>query len=376
MCFIKKVLKSLILFLVSILLLLGAFYLVRLTHRYFNKYELKACDDIVLRTGSLCSLLNGMNFYYGNLHSHTFYSDGFGTPDLMFFWAKHIVGYDFYGITDHTEDISENEWEDTGKQANRVTEKGEFVALRGFEWSPGDEHMNVYNTDTYVASGVVSGLQDFYQWIKTHNGLAQFNHPIKNAFNGFSYSAIVGNNVFAIETGNKRHGNTSRTFLPLYQIALDHGWRVAPTNNQDNHFLPLYSHRTVVIAKSLTYADLFEAIKNRRVYSSDDPNMKVLFKLGEHWMGSVVAITEPSISLTIYIEDDEPVKKVEILSNNGKVVLKKEFNTHQVAWEPILAIHKETFFYLKITEQDILYDEILHKEQITVTAPIWITRKN
>jgi hypothetical protein len=38
----------------------------------------------------------------------------------------------------------------------------------------------------------------------------------------------------------------------------------------------------------------------------------------------------------------------------------------------INALETETFFYLRLTEQDTLFDEILHGEQITVTAPIWV----
>lgn len=35
----------------------------------------------------------------------------------------------------------------------------------------------------------------------------------------------------------------------------------------------------------------------------------------------------------------------------------------------------ETQFIHECTERDILYDDLLHREQVTVTAPIWITLK-
>src|SRR5215510_163157 len=39
--------------------------------------------------------------FFGNLHSHTSYSDGSGTPDEAYQHAREVAHLDFLAITDH-----------------------------------------------------------------------------------------------------------------------------------------------------------------------------------------------------------------------------------------------------------------------------------
>ena len=50
---------------------------------------------------AFAAALGGMNVYSGNLHSHTAYSDGTGTPAQVYQFAR-ASGLDFYAITDHS----------------------------------------------------------------------------------------------------------------------------------------------------------------------------------------------------------------------------------------------------------------------------------
>jgi histidinol phosphatase-like PHP family hydrolase len=369
----RKLIKCFGVCLLAVIGLVGVLYLTKRTYSYVMRSHLKKCAEIVVGKTTVCDLLDGMHFYEGHLHNHTAYSDGVGTPAQLLFWAKYLIGYDFYAITDHAKYLSVPEWEDTETQVNRFTEEGKFLALRGFEGEIGDTHINVYNTVNFLKP--VANWHDFDQWLVANHGLAQLNHPTAQSLDLFTEVTHVNEHFAMIETGNKRRGNISNKYLPVYQKALDQGWMVGPTTNHDTH-LPfrelVNSHRTVVIARSLTKNDILEAIKARRFYSSDDPNMKVIFKLEDHWMGSVVTMSGQAVPFTIYIEDDEPITTVEIVSKYGNVVLRKACHTSQVVWEPILPVTEDTFFYVKITEQDRLYDELSSQAQVTVTAPIWI----
>ena len=85
-----------------------------------------------------------MNIYFGNLHAHTSYSDGSGSPADGYRWAKDVAKMDFYAVTDHGEMLYGDEWENIGRQAKKFTLNGTFVALRGFEWSSVfDGHANI-----------------------------------------------------------------------------------------------------------------------------------------------------------------------------------------------------------------------------------------
>ena len=73
-------------------------------------------------------------------------------------------------------------------------------------------------------------------------------------------------------------GRTAWWTAEYYDLALDEGWHVAPTNNQNNHngqWGDASDARTVVLAKSLTEEALYAAMKDRRVYATQDSDLTI-----------------------------------------------------------------------------------------------------
>lgn len=336
-----------------------------------NFSESKNENDIRKST----NIKGDMNFYFGNLHSHTEYSDGKGKPSEVLGWAKNTIQYDFYAITDHAMFLSDWEWKDIGEQCNNFTENGKFVAIRGFEWTqPFRGHINVFNTPDYRHVWEEWSLGNFYNWIRDHNAIGQWNHPGGEMPGDFNRLKIYKDdhiaNMCAMETANKADGNNDAVFEYYFNKALDKGWKPAPAANQDNHSMSSNSHRTVIIARNLNRSELLDAMRKRRFYSSDDPNMKVIFKCQENWMGSSLKGSGP-VTFQVAVEDDEILSKIELISNGGKIVESKVFNSETVHWEPIVDIHGKQYFYLKIYEQNTLDDDDGNDIQITLSAPIW-----
>ncbi len=79
--------------------------------------------------------------YWGDLHSHTILSDGSGTPQHSFDFARYIACLDYVSVTDHGEDLSvwgfiPNWFFDILEDAaNEAYEPGQFVSLQGVEWT-------------------------------------------------------------------------------------------------------------------------------------------------------------------------------------------------------------------------------------------------
>ncbi len=325
----------------------------------------------------------GMRFWFGSLHGHTEFSDGAGTPAEAYAWARDTVGFDFFAVTDHGEQLSSVEWEETGKQADSFDSPGNFVALRGFEWShPEEGHVMVLGSEDYTGCKAETDLRSLYRWLDARGAVAQFNHPgdPEGCFDGFSAAPDVADEFCLLETGNKDEGINDGTYCPFYQAALDAGWRIAPAANQDNHRLSANSHRTVVVAPVLTREALFEAIKARRVYATDDPNMRVTFRLGEEWMGSVVSVSSQTVSFLVEVDDDEDIASLELITDKGRVAARLDLETGgggRVAWNPEVPVSGDCHFYLRVTERDGNGDDDSGKEfQAAVTAPIWLRTCN
>ncbi len=74
---------------------------------------------------------------WGDPHTHSQLSDGTGTPDHSFYYAKHIACLDFYALTDHAEIMLFTPWSLNilESSTNNWYEPNNFVTLHGIEWT-------------------------------------------------------------------------------------------------------------------------------------------------------------------------------------------------------------------------------------------------
>jgi len=320
-------------------------------------------------------LLNGQGIFFGNLHSHTRYSDGKGTPAEALTWARDF-GFDFYAITDHAELLTKWQWKDTEKQVNLFNKPGEFVAIRGFEWShPIRGHINVFNTSSSHGFFRYWSLRSFYKWIRSQNAIGMWNHPGRTAWPGdFNRLKIYDSrnipHMALMETGNGGNGNNSGLYEPYYILALDKGWKPGAANNLDNHSLGGNSHRTAVVAQELTRESILEAIRERKTYGTDDPNLKLIFSCDRGFMGEEIQY-QGAVRFQIEVWDDEPLEKIELVSNGGQVVATWESSgENSTYWNPEVQVTGKKFFYLRVSSVNYLEPDD-GPRQTAISSPIW-----
>lgn len=151
-----------------------------------------------------------------------------------------------------------------------------------------------------------------------------------------------------------------------YDLALDKGWHVAPTNNQNNHngqWGDASDARTVVLAKDLTEESLYAAMKDRRVYATQDSDLAIFYELNGAVMGSILPKSEEA-EITVFLSDptDEAIGNVEVVTDGGAVLVSEYVETpSQVLELPASSGH--SYYYLRITQPD---------GDVAVTAPVWM----
>ncbi|ACM22240.1 CehA/McbA family metallohydrolase [Thermotoga neapolitana] len=312
--------------------------------------------------------------YYGNLHSHTSYSDGSGTPDQAYEYAKNYL--DVLAITDHAYYFAQKI---NGKTkpyltklaAERHTEDGKFVALQGFEWTAGVGHINVYESLEWIDRNRESSLEGFYRWLVEHRKLAQFNHPISTfgTFDSFRYFPEADEYVNLIEVGN---GNWSSgdvinpEMYGNYILALNRGWHLGATVGQDNHkpnWGSANEARTGIVADALTYDSIMDALWKRHTFGSEDRNVRVLLKSGQHLMGDVVFVDDLSPrTLTVEYQDTEKLLYLAVISQSGTVLeLRPNIERLNLTLSVTPSDGYEWYFvYMKQMDGDEI-----------VTSPIW-----
>lgn len=329
------------------------------------------------------------NLYFGQLHAHTDISNGAGSVEEAFQYASQVDGLDFFAVTDHSDsfdnadmgaidadgaDISAD-WA-AGKQAAASVTNGDFVGLFGFEMTwPEDKqlgHISTFNTpgwqtrDQADFENVPTALENYYKALTAVPGsVSQFNHPdtVHGDFERFDhYSPQYDAAVSLLEVA----GEDGVVDCEYYDLALDKGWHVAPTNNQNNHngqWGDASDARTVVLAKSLTEEALYAAMKDRRVYATQDSDLAIYYELNGTVMGSILPKSEEA-EITVFLSDptDEAIGSVEVVTDGGAVLVSEYVETPSQVLE-LPASGGRSYYYLRITQPD---------GDVAVTAPVWM----
>lgn len=342
------------------------------------------------------ALAGSYNHYFGNLHSHTSYSDGVLTPSDAFRHARHAAGMDFHAVTDHGYYMQEatnlHHWFLAHEEADQFYEPGRFVTLVGYEWTFTDGHMNGFDTPRAASRDTQRNLTAFFEFLAEHDGIGVFNHPdydIQPNWNDFEYRGLGDRQVSLIEVGSGPYRHNVRNER-AYRRALDRGWHVGAVSSQDNHradWGTAAPTRTGLIASELTREAVLSAMRGMRTYATEDSNIRVLFSSGDSVMGDEIVIAPDAVmsgkflEFQVYLADPDGADRlelVEIVSNGGEVVWQSAPERPQAgeagkageevgAYEAVVALTPRSsynWYYLRAVQVD---------GDIIVTSPIWVT---
>lgn len=353
--------------------------------------------------------------YFGQLHSHTQYSDGAGSLDSALAYVKALpdnANVDFVAFTDHSNyfDSKNNPnveaalydtslVKDSDPSHSWATYKntvaafnaanaGKMVAIAGFEmtWSGGPGHINTFNTPGIVSRNNTTlnnktkdaGLQAYYKLLSQTEGvdsISQFNHPgtTFGNFIDFGYwDAVVDTRMYMVEVGNGEGQIGAGGYYPSYEqyiMALDKGWHVAPTNNQDNHkgkWGNANDARDVILTDDFSESGIYEALRARRMYATEDKNLDLDYTVNGNMMGSIIDVPE-KLNFEISFNDPDrtdSIAKVELVVNSGKVAYTWDSAADLAKGSVSVELAPEyTYYFVRVTEGD---------GDLAVTAPVWV----
>ena len=351
--------------------------------------------------------------YFGQLHSHTTYSDGSGSLETALDYIAALpqsANVQFVAFTDHSnyfDTVSAanpaaalndaslmteasralwNEYRDTITTFN--SRHTDLLAIAGYEmtWSGGPGHINTFNSDGLVSRNNAelnnkngdAGMKLYYQTINDGDSLNQFNHPGSTFgnFTDFSYwDEETDAHIFLVEVGNGEGQIGAGGYYPSYEqyiMALDKGWHLAPTNNQDNHkgrWGNANDARDVVLTNDFSVEGIYDAIRNLHVYATEDKNLSIGYTVNDEPMGTIFNDNNPvgekmNVRITLFDPDDkDSITKVELVSDGG-VTSYSWTNAEEIASGVLTAeIDPEySYYFVRVTQRD---------GDLAVTAPVW-----
>lgn len=330
------------------------------------------------------------NLYFGDLHTHTGYSDAYDAESTPWdaYAAAVAAGADFMAVTDHISIwnayhhwvASAEQWEDTLAAAEYYT-SDTFVAMAGYEaWMLAYcGEVNVFNTEELPPEETLGyrmdRLANFYDWLAGQPGaVGQFNHPLYVSEDFMDYAFLTEGRDGAmgvLEVFNEESYEAS------YVKALDAGWHIMPAANSDTHYsdwIASHEMRSVLLAESLTPEDLYEAMSASRGYATLDKNLRIEFTVDGAVMGSCVADADGSYTAFVRIEDPDgapadEITLVEIVSDGGVVVQSVQTSGAYVELTLPLDSVDASYFFVRVTTASPLEGTV---PGVTAwTAPVW-----
>ena len=354
--------------------------------------------------------------YFGQLHSHTQYSDGAGTLTDALRYVENLpasANVQFVAFTDHSnyfdsssspnveaalydtslvkDSDANHSWKtykDTIAKFNKDN-AGSMVAIGGFEmtWSGGPGHINTFNTPGIVSRNNKTlnnktddaGMKAYYALLSQAEGassISQFNHPgtTFGNFKDFNYwDPVIDSRMYMVEVGNGEGAIGAGGYYPSYEqyiMALDKGWHLAPTNNQDNHkgkWGNANDARDVILTDDFSEQGIYEAIRALRMYATEDKNLELTYTVNGLMMGSSITEIPDKLNVEVTVNDpdaSDSIAKVEVVANSGKVAYTWD-NAAQLRSGKLSATldPSYSYYFIRVTQKD---------GDLAVTSPVWV----
>ena len=325
------------------------------------------------------------------LHVHTTVSDGNYTPEEI----KKLYmdkGFSIVAYTDHEIMVPQT----------HLTDK-DFLALTAVEFSvnenyegknfdyPKTYHLNFYSPETdreyipifserfvwreesrklitdemrkadYERYYDVERINDMIAKANAEGFLSTYNHPVWSLQTKDDYIGLKG--LWGVEVYNHGGyvGGYLETAVPCDEL-LRQGVPVVPCCTDDSHFIDqCFGGWVMINAKSLTYEDVFEAMKNKDVYSSTGPDIdeiyiednhlyvktspvKSIFLTAERRFARFLnahdgeSLSEAKFEIGSYLEntkkygseEDKSYLRVTIVDENGKIAYSRAYFVNEI----------------------------------------------
>jgi hypothetical protein len=293
---------------------------LRATEPGVVRLRASAGAGLVAESNPLVVTPDGPRVLWGDFHGHTALSDGTGTPEDYFLYARDVAGLDAVALTDHdhwgilTLDSHPELWEEIRSTTRRFNDPGRFVALLGFEWTSwihGHRHVLYFDDDGEVISSVDETTESPIQLWQALEGkpALTFAHHSAGGPIATNWAIPPDPRFEPVTEVASVHGSREAldSPLPIYRPlpgnfvrdVLDRGYRFGFIGSGDSHdghpglanlASPSGSGLAAILSEERTREGVLAALRERRVYATNGPRILLRTALGTHRMGSLVPV--------------------------------------------------------------------------------------
>jgi len=294
---------------------------------------------------------------WGDLHGHTLNSDGRGTVDEFYDFARNTAGLDFCAVTDHAFEVSDAQWEQPIFRARS------YYDYRNLEMYHGAEPQLNHIEDIFARLDPMLNEGDIFA-IPHWGGRPanpEFHHPELQR-------------MIEIFSEHKRSDQWALQFLK-------NGYRLGIIGSSDDHYgnpghgflIPAAEGEmqevglaaVAVYARDRTRTAVFGALYDRQVYATSGSRMILWFAVDGHMMGSEYrSETPPTIEGEVV--GTAAIERIEI-TRNAQVVHAIEGDSSSMIFEwtdTDFEAGDAAFYFVRVLQVD---------GEEAVSSPVWVS---
>ncbi|MBI5865532.1 MAG: CehA/McbA family metallohydrolase [Planctomycetes bacterium] len=353
---------------------------------------------LVALAGTLCFACapgeSTFRLYWGDLHTHSTFSDGCTSVEEVLKYARDTAGLDFVAVTDHDFGnqapwrLSTETWNDIQSTCARLTQARRFIALPGYEWTSQAKYWTGYSGPEQ-SEGLFVGPPRYFNHKNVYfahpvrdifraavGGLVQNNHPStglagRDQWQFTADSArIIANTEMAPDVASY-HGVTYEMGIEsTIREFLDRGGITGFVGGSDTHE-GRPAVRTAVWSDGLTQCDLLSAFRARRNYALSGARIVLDFRINGRWMGERI-ITASKPRLRLCVRGTAPIAEVLVVRGGAEWLRIAPFTPDVHAEFVDESFPGECYYYVRITQAD---SDAHGNPSRAWSSPIWVSSR-
>jgi Protein of unknown function (DUF3604) len=318
---------------------------------------------------------------WGDLHGHSQLSDGTGTPDDYFTYARDVAALDVAALTDHDHwgmeflDQHPELFRTVVDAARKIDEPGRFVAIAGYEWTSwleGHRHVLFFDGGETIWSSLdpryatppllwkaLSGRRALTVAHHSAGGPVSTNWAFRPPPSIEPVTEIVSvhGSSEAADTPGKIYDAVEGNFV---RDALEDGLRFGFIGSGDSHdghpglaqFAAPGGGLAAIFSEDATRGAILDALRARRVYATNGPRIWLRTWLDEAPMGSTVTPRETG-TLRFAVAATAPVARVDVVRSGSVVaVVSGERRRELSSTLPLAGLRDGEYVYVRVVQED------------------------
>jgi hypothetical protein len=320
---------------------------------------------------------------WGDLHGHSQLSDGTGTPEDYFAYARDVAALDVVALTDHDHwgmrflDQNPDLWKRIEDAAHRIDEPGRFVPLVGYEWTnwlQGHRHVLFFDDEPAVLSSLDPRYESpalLWKALAGRSALTVAHHSAGGPVST-NWDFVPPPEIEPVTEVVSVHGSSEASDTPgqIYSAvpgnfvrdALRRGLRFGFIGSGDSHDghpgLPHLAAPSgglaAIFSEEKTRVGVLVALRERRTYATNGPRIWLRTWLDEHEMGALVPSSDATENeLRFAVAGTAPLSRVDVI-RSGEVVKVVAGSSRRELSETlsIPSLRPGEYVYVRVVQED------------------------